>query len=60
VVTTTAYLGFVVGPPVTGLLAQATTLPTALGLVSVVSLAVFALAALTRPTEPGSLESEPS
>jgi predicted MFS family arabinose efflux permease len=60
VVTTTAYLGFVVGPPVTGLLAQATTLPTALGLVSVVSLAVFVLAALARPTEPGSLKSEPS
>ena len=59
VVTTTAYLGFVVGPAAVGLLAQATTLPAALAAVAVAALAVLALAARARATDPGSLGVDP-
>jgi hypothetical protein len=46
VVTTIAYLGFLIGPAAVGLLASATTLETSLAAVAVVSLALAALAGL--------------
>jgi len=46
VVTTIAYLGFLVGPAAVGLLASATTLETSLAAVAAVSLALAALAGL--------------
>jgi fucose permease len=55
VVTTTAYLGFVVGPAAVGVLAQATTLPAALAAVGAVALAVVALAGRARAPATGSL-----
>ena len=46
VVTTIAYLGFLIGPAAVGLLASATTLETSLAAVAAASLALAALAGL--------------
>ena len=43
-VSTTGYLGFIVGPALIGLLSDATSLPAALALVGVLCLAAAALA----------------
>ena len=51
IVTTIAYLGFLVGPAAVGLLASATTLETSLAAVSGVALALAILAPLSTPTE---------
>jgi Major Facilitator Superfamily len=51
IVTTIAYLGFLVGPAAVGLLASATTLETSLAAVSGVALALAMLAPLSMPTE---------
>jgi predicted MFS family arabinose efflux permease len=51
IVTTIAYLGFLVGPAAVGLLADATALETSLAAVSVVALALAILAPLSTPTE---------
>jgi MFS family permease len=44
IVTTIAYLGFLIGPPVVGLLAQASTLRTALAAAAAVALLLAVLA----------------
>jgi predicted MFS family arabinose efflux permease len=49
VVTTIAYLGFLIGPAVVGLVAQATTLRASLAAVAVVAVALAALAGRARP-----------
>jgi MFS family permease len=51
IVTTIAYLGFLVGPAAVGLLASATTLETSLAAVSGVALVLAILAPLSSPTE---------
>jgi hypothetical protein len=51
IVTTIAYLGFLVGPAAVGLLASATTLETSLAAVSGVALALAILAPLSTPAE---------
>jgi predicted MFS family arabinose efflux permease len=51
IVTTIAYLGFLVGPAAVGLLASATTLETSLAAVSGVAVALAILAPLSTPTE---------
>jgi Major Facilitator Superfamily len=51
IVTTIAYLGFLVGPAAVGLLASATTLETSLAAVSGVALALAILAPLSTPSE---------
>jgi hypothetical protein len=51
IVTTIAYLGFLVGPAAVGLLASATTLETSLAAVSGVALALAILAPLSTSTE---------
>ncbi|MEY2534202.1 MAG: hypothetical protein QOF29_2112 [bacterium] len=48
-VTTIGYLGFIVGPPIIGGLAELVGLPTALGAVAVLGVAVAALAPTTAP-----------
>jgi MFS family permease len=50
VVTTIAYLGFLVGPAAVGLLASATALETSLAAVAVVALVLAILAPLSTPT----------
>ena len=50
IVTTIAYLGFLVGPAAVGLLASATTLETSLAAVSGVAVALAILAPLSTPT----------
>jgi hypothetical protein len=54
-VTSSGYLGFLVGPPVIGGLAQLLGLPLALGLVVVVATVIAVLAGSLRPrrTDPG-------
>lgn len=47
-VSSTGYLGFMVGPPTIGALAEVMGLPTALGTIVVLGLAVFALAPTAR------------
>jgi hypothetical protein len=53
-VTTLGYVGFVAGPPLIGLLSAATTLPTALALLAVLTAAVAVLGPLVlrRPAAP--------
>jgi hypothetical protein len=51
IVTTIAYLGFLVGPAAVGLLANATTLETSLAAVAGVAVALGILAPLSTPTE---------
>jgi MFS family permease len=48
-VSTIGYTGFLAGPPLIGALAELTSLPTALGVLPVLALAMAALAPLTRP-----------
>jgi predicted MFS family arabinose efflux permease len=53
-VTTCGYVGYVAGPPLIGLLAEATTLALGLGLVAACTAAVAACArAVARPSRPG-------
>jgi predicted MFS family arabinose efflux permease len=49
IVTTIAYLGFLIGPAVVGLLADATTLPASLAAAAAIALALAALAGRARP-----------
>jgi hypothetical protein len=53
-VTTLGYVGFCAGPPLVGLLSAATTLPTALALLAVLTAAVAVLGPLVlrRPAAP--------
>jgi hypothetical protein len=51
IVTTIAYLGFLVGPAAVGLLASATALETSLAAVAAVALVLAILAPLSTPTE---------
>ena len=51
VVTTIAYLGFLVGPAAVGLLAGATTLETSLAAVSAVALTLAILARSSTPRD---------
>jgi MFS family permease len=51
-VSSVGYLGFVIGPPVIGGVAEVTGLPAALGALVVLALAVIALAPTTAATEP--------
>jgi fucose permease len=51
-VATVGYTGFLAGPPLIGALAELTSLPTALGLLPVLALAMWALAPLTRTRAP--------
>jgi MFS family permease len=50
IVTTIAYLGFLVGPAAVGLLASATALETSLAAVAAVALVLAILAPLSTPT----------
>jgi Major Facilitator Superfamily len=52
IVTTVAYLGFLLGPPAVGLTAAATTLPTALFAIAVLALLLAGFAPLTARVRP--------
>jgi MFS family permease len=52
-VSTIGYTGFLAGPPLIGALAELTSLPTALGVLPVLALAMAALAPLTRAAPMG-------